>query len=389
MTAPAAAERTLRRQLLALTGAKVVSNTALRWVGPFLPTLERAFSTSTGTLTGIIGAAELGGLTTLLTGSQLDRGRERTVYALGLTAVGASSAIALTGSVTLFAVSYVVLVLGVANLTVAGHTWIGHRYPYATRSRAIGVFETSWAMALLAGAPLVALLIRSFGWRGPYVALAIASAAAALVVLRSVDAGTPHADQHTSGAGARLPTGAWLALFITPAIAATGMGVFIVSGSWLDDAHGVSTAGLGLIAAGFGAVELVSSTSVAVLTDRIGARRSVVIGLGIVLVGNALMIASGPSRALAVAGLAIFLGGFEYSIVSSLTLVTEAAPNARGRAIGLSNAFGTMARAAAVAGSGQVYDRFGMTGPITLTTSTALLAIVITLASARQRRSTG
>jgi predicted MFS family arabinose efflux permease len=389
VTAPIAPERTLRRQLVTLTGAKIVSNTALRWVGPFLPTLERAFSASTGTLTGIIGAAELGGLTTLLTGSHLDRGRERTVYALGLAAVAASSVIALAGSVTLFAASYVVLVLGVANLTVAGHTWIGHRYPYATRSRAIGVFETSWALALLAGAPLVALLIRSFGWRGPYVALAIGAALASIVVLRSVDAGTPHADQDDRGRRVRLPAAAWLALFITPAIAATGMGVFIVSGSWLDDAHGVSTAGLGLIAAGFGAVELVSSTSVAVLTDRIGARRSVVIGMVVVLAGNALMIASGESQMLAVAGLAMFLAGFEYSIVSSLTLVTEAAPNARGRAIGLSNAFGTLARAAAVAGAGQLYDRFGMTGPITLTSSTAVVAIMITLASGHHSRAAG
>jgi hypothetical protein len=36
------------------------------------------------------------------------------------------------------------------------------------------------------------------------------------------------------------------------ATAAAGLGVFVVSGSWLDDAHGVSTGGLGVIAAGFG-----------------------------------------------------------------------------------------------------------------------------------------
>ena len=50
------------RDLAVLTGAKTVSNTALRWIGVFLPTLERAFGTSTGTLTSIMGVAELGGL---------------------------------------------------------------------------------------------------------------------------------------------------------------------------------------------------------------------------------------------------------------------------------------------------------------------------------------
>ena len=55
----AAPPRSYRRELGVLTAAKVVSNTALRWVGPFLPTLERAFSTTTGTLTGIMGAEDL------------------------------------------------------------------------------------------------------------------------------------------------------------------------------------------------------------------------------------------------------------------------------------------------------------------------------------------
>ena len=124
MTA-AAPPRTHRAELGVLTAAKVVSNTALRWVGPFLPTLERAFSTTTGTLTGIMGASELAGLSTIATGPMLDRGHERRVFVLGLCGVGVSSLVALIGTVTSFAVAFVLLVLGVGNLTVAGHTWIG------------------------------------------------------------------------------------------------------------------------------------------------------------------------------------------------------------------------------------------------------------------------
>ncbi|MEO6571656.1 MAG: hypothetical protein ABIO83_08920, partial [Ilumatobacteraceae bacterium] len=87
---PARAARTHAGELGALTAAKTVSNTALRWVGPFLPTLERAFGTTTGTLTGIMGVCELGGLTTIATGPTLDRGHERRVFTLGLSAVTVS-----------------------------------------------------------------------------------------------------------------------------------------------------------------------------------------------------------------------------------------------------------------------------------------------------------
>lgn len=369
-----------RVELAALTGGKVVSNTALRWVGPFLPTLERAFGTTTGTLTGVIGVAELGGLTTLATGPSLDRGRERRVYLLGLAAVAVSSLIALGGSVTTFAVSFTLLVVGVGNLTVAGHAWIGHRVPYAARSRAIGVFETSWAISLLVGAPILALLIEWFGWRGPYVALAAGSAIAILVVRAMVSPAPPARPVlATPDERVRLPRTAWPPILASALTAGAGIGLFVVSGAWLDDSHGVSTGGLGLVAAGFGAVELISSSSVAAYADRVGARRSVMLGLVVLGGGIVLMAFSGPSRALAVSGLIVFLAGFEYGFVSSLTLVTEAAPLARGRVIGLSNAFGTLARSGAVIASGQLYEAFGIGGSLTMSASAAAGAFVLTI----------
>jgi predicted MFS family arabinose efflux permease len=365
---------TIRAQLAVLTAAKTVANTAMRWVGPFLPTLERAFGTTTGTLTGIIGVAELAGLSTAATGPKLDRGHERTVFTLGLLAVAVSSAIALGGSVWTFAVSFVVLVLGVGNLTIAGHAWIGHRVAFHARNRAIGSFETSWAVALLVGAPLLALLIRWYGWRGPYVALLVGATVAAVVVWLFVAPGTVVQRGGTRDPRQRLPVTAWAPILASAATAATGIGVFIVSGVWLDDAHGVSTAGLGLVAAGFGAVELLSSSGVALFADRFGVRRSVIGGLSVLGCGLATMALSGASTALAVAGLALFLTGFEYAFVASLTMVTEAAPEARGRTIGISNMVGTLARSGAVVASGQLYEAFGMTGPMLMSATTAILA---------------
>ncbi len=377
----AASPRSHRTQLGVLTGAKVVSNTALRWVGPFLPTLERAFSTTTGTLTGIMGVSELAGLSTVATGPFLDRGHERRVFVLGLGAVVISSLIALIGTVTSFAVAFVVLILGVGNLTVAGHTWIGHRVAFTARGRAIGVFETSWAIALLVGAPILAALIHLFGWRGPFVALAVAGLVAAGCVLVFVAPGTSHATASHDRPRERLPRSAWFPMLASAATAAAGLGTFVVAGAWLDDDYGISTGGLGVVAAGFGAVELASSTAVATVGDRIGSRRSVLIGLTGLLAGLGVMLAAGDSRSVAIVGLLVFLTGFEFGFVSSLTLVTEAAPRARGRAIGISNAFGTVSRAGAVVTSGQLYEAFGMSGTVTMAAVAATAAVGLTLAS--------
>ena len=370
--------RTPRSELAVLTGAKVVSNTALRWVGPFLPTLERAFSASTGTLTGIMGICELGGLSTAATGPSLDRGHERRVFVAGLLAVAASSLIALFGTVPAFAAAFLILILGVSNLTVAGHAWIGHRVPFAARGRAIGTFETSWAIALLVGAPLLAALIAWVGWRGPYVALAVGAIVAALVVVVFVGGDAPHLPGHARPPTERapLPSTAWAPMIGSALTAAAGIGTFVVSGAWLDDAYGLSTGGLGLVAAAFGLVELVSSTTVATHGDRIGARRSVIVGLIVLGVGGAGMLSAGDDRTVAIGGLLLFLTGFEFGFVSSLTLVSEAAPEARGRAIGLSNAMGTVARASAVFVGGQLYEAYGMTGTLGMVAVCAGAALV-------------
>jgi MFS family permease len=371
-------ERTTAFQLGMLTAGKVVANTALRWVGPFLPTLERAFGVSTSTLTSVMGVAELGGLTTLATGHALDRGHRRQTYLAGVALVGAASLIALIGSIVSFAVAFGLIVIGVGNLTVAGHAWISDRVAYRARGRALGTFETAWALSLLLGATGIAALIETFGWRGPFVALAIATAVAfvAVVALVDPDRTVRRADAPPTGP---LPTTAWKTMAGSALIAAAGISVFVVSGAWLEDRHEVSTAGLGLVATGFGAVELVASVSAAAFSDRVGLRRSVLIGLVGLALGLAIAAGSGPSPLLAITGLIVFLGGFEFAFVTSLSLVTEAAPLARGRAIGVGNALGTVARSAAVLGSGLLYDGVGAGGSFALSVVAAGLAGALVL----------
>jgi predicted MFS family arabinose efflux permease len=373
--------RSNRVQLGVLTAAKVVANTALRWVGPFLPTLERAFGVSTSTLTSVMGLAELGGLTTILTGPALDRGHRRRTFVAGLGLVGISSLIALIGTVISFAVAFTLVVIGVGNLTVAGHAWISDRVPYRARGRALGTFETAWALSLLLGATGIAALIEAFGWRGPFVALAIANAAAfvAVVAFVSPDRATSRADAPPAG---RIPRSAWMTLAGSAMIAASSISVFVVSGAWLEDRHGVSTAGLGFVATGFGAAELVASTSAAAFSDRIGLRRSVLIGLSVLGLGLVIAAGSGPSTVLAITGLIVFLMGFEFAFVTSLSLVTEAAPLARGRAIGAGSALGTTARSAAVLATGLLYDGIGVGGSFALSAAAAAIAAGLIVASA-------
>ena len=97
-----------------------------------------------------------------------------------------------------------------------------------------------------------------------------------------------------------------------------------------------------------------------------------------------------PRRCLAIAGLIVFLTGFEFAFVTSLSLVTEAAPLARGRAIGAGNALGTIARSAAVLASGLLYDSVGIGGSFVLSAAAATIAagLIVSACRTRDARST-
>ena len=387
------------RTLARLTAAKTVTNVALRWLPPFLPTLERAFGATTTQLTTVLGVGEMAGLSTVFVGHHLDRGRERVVMIAGLGLVGASAVLALAGSVAAFAVSFFVLVLGVSNLTVAGQVWISHRVDYRWRARSLGLYETSWAIALLAGAPIIAVLINLFGWRGPFTAIAIACALAALLVARTLPAGGPSPQldpiDPIDATGSVEPTGvprstsitarAWLVMMGSATIAMAGLSVFVVSGSWLDDAFGVSTGGIGAVAMLFGATELTASLGSAAFADRIGKLRTTLVGLFALLVGLAIMMTADDRLWVGVAGLIVFLLGFELAFVVSLSLVSEAMPDARGTTMAASNAVGTVARASGAVLSGWLYGIHGIGGTAALSAAAAIVAVGSLLLSRRLR----
>jgi predicted MFS family arabinose efflux permease len=379
--------------LARLTVAKTVTNVALRWIPPFLPTLERAFGATTTQLTTVLGVGEAAGLSTVFVGRHLDRGRERAVMIGALGLVGASAVLALTGTLAAFAISFFILVLGVSNLTVAGQAWISHRVDYRRRARSLGLYETSWAIALLAGAPIVAVLINQFGWRGPFVAIAIACLLAAVLVavtlpahVRAPRIDPVDLDAHASGTRpppVTITLRAWLVMIGSATTAMAGLAVFVISGSWLDDAFGVSTGGIGAVAMLFGATELVASLGSAAFADRLGKLRTTLGGIVALLAGLAVMISADDRLWVGIVGIVVFLLGFELAFVVSLSLVSESMPDARGSTLGVGNAVGTVARASGAVASGWLYGVYGIAGTAGLSATAAVVAGLSLLVSRR------
>ena len=370
-----------------LTAGKGTINTAIRWLPFFLPTLAVAFDSSTAVLAALLGVAEASGLSTLFVGRWLDAGRERLVIIVSLLSLVVSSALAITGNIWLFGAGVVVLGAASGHITVGGHAWISARVAFERRARFIGIYEFSWASALLLGVPAIAALISWFGWRAPFVAVAIASllAAAGVAMIDDSDFDVDVRTTDTDPDRVPLTLDAWLIIGASSTIALSGLAMIAVTGTWMDEVLGVSVGGIGLVAMSFGFAELVASMCSSAFADRLGKRRTMQASVTCVLVGLVVVAITGSSLLIGAIGLLIFFLGFEYSIVTSFSLVSEAMPEARGRTLGIGNAISTVFRGLGVALSGVLYSTFEIDGSIALSAAAALGALTFLTLVARRR----
>jgi predicted MFS family arabinose efflux permease len=327
-------------------------------------------------MTVVLGVAEMAGLSTLLVAHHLDRGRERAAVAVALASVAAGSTIILVGSFAGFALGYFLVVLGATLCTIGGHTFLSRRVRFERRARAIGTFELSWALGLLIGAPGAAILIRTVGWRAPFAVTAGLALVALAAVRMHPDRSRVLADATDTEAPRRLTSDAWLAVAASSAIAVTGLTTIAIAGTWLDDALGVSTGGVGAVAIAFGLAELTASSSSAIAADRIGPTRATRVAIAVAVIGLVVMIQADTSLVVGAAGLFCFFVGFEFAIVTSFSIVSETLPAARGRVLATNTAVATVLRGTGVAVSGTLYERFGVGGPATVSITTAAVAFV-------------
>ncbi len=373
--------------LARLTAGKGTINTAIRWLPFFLPTLAVAFDSSTAVLAALLGVAEASGLSTLFVGRWLDAGRERLVIIASLLSLVVSSALAMSGNIWLLGAAVVVLGAASGHITVGGHAWISARVAFERRARFIGIYEFSWASALLIGVPIVAALISWFGWRGPFVAVAVASllAAAGVAMIDDGDFDVSAARKTAPDVRTPLTTDAWLIIGVSSTVALSGLAMIAVTGTWMDEVLGVSVGGIGLVAMSFGFAELVASICSSAFADRLGKRRTMQASVTCVLVGLTIVAVTGSSLLIGAIGLVIFFLGFEYSIVTSFSLVSEAMPAARGRTLGIANAISTVFRGLGVALSGVLYSTFEIRGSIALSAMAAIGALTFLTAVGSRR----
>ena len=368
-----------------LVGARLVINTAHRFVYPFLPVIARGLGISlnqAGTMVSVRWAASLA---TPAVVHVVDRGRRpRRLIAVGLAMFITGAVVTVTTNVYIGAlVGFALMGLAKSAYDISAQAYVSDRVPYARRSRYLGILELTWAGAFLIGAPAAGWLIDRGGWELPYWVVAGLLTAALLVLPLFLDADVEHVARPSPALA--LDTSASALLVVMGLFTGGAELVFVVMGAWLEDSFGLSLLALGGVALVLGIAELAGEGTVVAFTDRIGKRRSVAIGMVIAAVAFALMAPAEERMGLGVALLAVALAGFEFTIVSSYPLASEVRPRARVKYLSLTVVAMGVGRAIGAFVGPRLFGIGGLPAPVLVAALANVVGLIVLLAFVRDR----
>jgi predicted MFS family arabinose efflux permease len=381
-----AAEPTLRtRSMGLLVLARLVINTAHRLVYPFLPVIARGLGISlnqAGTMVSVRWAASLA---TPGVVHVVDHGRRpRRLIAVGLVMFVIGAVVTVATNVYIGALAgFALMGLAKSAYDISAQAYVSDRVPYARRSRYLGILELTWAGAFLLGAPAAGWLIERGGWELPFWVVAGLLTVALLVLPLFLNADVDHIAGPSPAL--KLDTSALSLLVVMGLFTGGAELVFVVMGAWLEDAFGLSLLALGGVALILGIAELTGEGTVVAFTDRIGKRRSVAIGMVIAAVAFALMALAEDQLALGVALLAVALGGFEFTIVSSYPLASEVRPLARVKYLSLTVVSMGFGRAIGAFAGPRLFEVGGLPAPVLGAALANLVGLAVLLAFVHDR----
>ncbi len=365
---PTPGDRDLASHLALILFARTALNSSHRIIYPFLPDIARGLGISLAAASGVVAARTLAGLTAPVFGLLADRAGRRRAMELGLVLFAlAGVVLASSGSYVPALVAFALYGLSKVLFDPAVHAYLGDSVPYRRRGRAIGIVEMSWSGAWLIGVPISGLLIEHVGWRAPWLALIGLGLAGLWLTHTRLPAGQPALPMQRPPTRWVAIAGRWRQLLgrrhVLPLLLGSLLLTFanevpfVVYGAWLEQSFDLGAGLVGLVSIVVGLSEATAEFGATVFTDRLGKRRSVVLGLVLLALSLVVLpftVELGVVGALG--GVAFMMLSFEYAIVSLLPLATEIVPEARGQLMSFNLAAMSLGRLLGAPTGGWLWD---------------------------------
>ena len=373
----------IKQNITVVILARLVANACYRFAPPFLAIIVRDFDVSLSEAGFAIFLSELTGLLSPLIGRFTERVSHRIGMVVGLVGIGVGCVIAAASpSLLWFGVGITVLIFTKQAFDIGLGAWIADFVPYEQRGRITGLTEISWALGLLIGVSVLGAVTAIAGWRVAYIVAFGMVVLLTAAIGRRVTNEPRHRTEHGVAKG-RISGRGWLVVMTMFCIMSAAQNMFVTFGSWLSDDFGFTAAGLTIVGFSLGAVELVASLGSASRTDRWGKERSIALGALLIIPGGVMLAMGSDVLIVGLVGIAIYLLGFEFSVVSLLPVVSTIAPNNPAVGFGWAFGAGALGRAGVSLVATRVYDLHGIRASALIGPVLALIAVGLILQHAR------
>lgn len=310
---------------------KLVLNTAVRLVYPFLPAIARGLDIGIGQAGALVSVRWVAGFASPVAIGVAGRratSRALMLAGLGLFAVG-SLVTAWLGVLWGAIVGFALIGFAKPLFDVGAQAHVAERVPWHQRSRHIGLLEVAWAGGLLIGAPVAGWMIEGGSWNTPFLALGLAGAGG-MVAVALLDRGESNDGDPIELADKPKVHGAARAFLVVGGIVGFTLEILLVNlGVWLENDFGLALLALGGVGTVIGVAELVGEGGVVAITDRVDKRRALSLALGLAAIVFVAFAWASASLSLGVAVLAVGISLIEYTIVSGMSVATELHPGNR------------------------------------------------------------
>ena len=370
-------------------GTRFLVDTAKQMFGPFLSIFAAGFGMDIVALGQLLSVRSVVGITAPVFGALADRiGYRRVLQAELLLSAAGMFLIGASRSLWALVLGMILTGVGTSAFVPTLQAYLSERLSYSRRARGLGIVEYAWALSNLVGLFAMGYVLKWADWRAPFYILGAALAASALLFRGGND--VQHRTTREASNGRSLAArvrdfvsfrangaSAWAAILVMGLLIFAGMNVSMVYGAWLQGEYRLDAAALGATAVAVGAADLCASVLVSLGVDRLGKRRSVLGGMGLLLLALALLPVLNRGLALALAGIALMRFSFEFSVVSLIPLLSEQSAADRGKVLSLSTVLGLAGGTVASITGPWAYTRHGVGGLAVLSIAATLAAIAL------------
>lgn len=310
-----------------------------------------------------------------------DRRGRRFALLLGLVIfTGAAAICAVAPNLQLLLVARAINGVGASILLPAAFAAAGDLPDNAARGRALALLSSAFPLSNLLGLPVGALATTLGGWRVPFALIVVLAilVIAGVALSNRISTTTTSARGYAATFGRVLRDRRALAVMSVSLVWFTSsIGMFIYIGEFFHEAYGIAAEQAGLAYLVIGVVGIAAARSSGLVLERIGARRTVLVGIGVFGVSVLVLPLTTPVLPLSLVVLATWAFGTWFGVPGMQTIVAGLSNTARGTMLAFNGSALNLGGVIGPAISGRIIETAGFVPAGLWSGFLALCAIVI------------